>query len=142
VSSDSTPPDQTFFIDYSLGGVAVPGALKAAGASVEIHLDHFPSDLPDRELLAAIGARGWAFVSKDGNIRRRPLETGALMAAGVKAFILTSGNLRADEQAEAFRIALPKMLELCAQHPGPFIARVTRTGDVAIILKQEGDSDR
>ena len=57
------------------------------------------------------------------------------MAAGVKAFILTSGNLRSDEQAEVFREVLPKMIAICARHPGPFIARVTRSGDVAIIVE-------
>jgi len=136
VSSDSTRPDQVvLFIDYCLGRFAVPDVLKASGAHVEIHLDHFRPDMPDDELLAEIGLRGWVFISKDGNIRRRPLESGALMAAGVKAFILTSGNLRSVEQAEVFRVALPKMLAICAGHAGPFIARVTRSGDVAIIAE-------
>jgi hypothetical protein len=137
VSSDSTPPDRVYFIDYSLGGVAVPEALKAAGARVEIHLDHFPANMPDEQLLAEVGRRRWIFLSKDGNIRRRPLESRALMAAGVKAFILTSGNLRGHEQAEAFRAALPQIEQICAAHQGPFIARVTRMGNAEIIPDAE-----
>lgn len=133
MSSASTPPDLVFFIDYSLGGVAVPQALTAAGARVEVHLDSFAPDLPDTELLADIGRRGWIFLSKDSNIRRRPLETNALLAAGVRAFILSSGNLRGEEQAAAFVRALPAMIKLCAETERPFIARVTRSGDVAII---------
>lgn len=133
MSSASTPPDLTFFIDYSLGGVAVAGALRAAGARVEIHLDSFAPDLPDPDLLAEIGRRRWIFLSKDSNIRRRPLETNALLAAGVRAFILSSGNLRGEEQAESFVRALPAMVKICAERDGPFIARVTRSGDVAVI---------
>jgi hypothetical protein len=132
-NSGSTPPEPTFFVDYSLGGVSVPQALKSVGAAVEIHLDWFAPDTPDPALLEAIGAKGWVFLSKDGNIRRRPLETMALMRAGVKAFILTSGNLRAAEQAAAFLAALPRMRAFCSERRGPFIARVTRTGDVEII---------
>lgn len=135
MSSDSTSPERVYFIDYSLGGVAVPDAFRAAGARVEIHIDWFRSDLPDPDLLTELGRRGSIFVSKDSNIRRRPLESGTLMQAGVRAFILTSGNLRSVEQAEAFTLALPKMQTLCDRHAGPFIARVTRTGDVAIIRR-------
>lgn len=133
MSSASTPPDRIYFVDYCLGGVAVPEALRAAGARVEIHLDSFRADVDDKDLLTEIGARGWIFLSKDANIRRRPLEVGALMAAGVRAFILTSGNLRSEEQAEAFRRALPAMQTLCNARTGPFIARVTRSGNVEII---------
>lgn len=135
MSSASTSPDLTFFVDYSLGGIAVPNALKAAGAAVEIHLNCFRADMPDPELLSEIGSRGWIFLSKDSNIRRRPLESGALLTAGVRAFILSSGNLRGGEQAEAFVRALPAMVKICASRPGPFIARVTRSGDVAIITE-------
>ena len=44
-------------------------------------------------LLAAVGARGWVFLSKDRNIRRRTLERQALMDADVKAFLLTTADL-------------------------------------------------
>jgi PIN like domain len=133
VSSDSTPPDRVFFIDYCLGGVAVPDALRAEGVRVEVHLDSFAPDLSDELLLAAIGQRGWVFLSKDGNIRKRLLERKALMESGVRAFILTSGNLRSDEQAMAFRLALPAIQKLCNENEGPFIARVTRLGNVEVI---------
>lgn len=113
----------------------MPAALRAGGVAVEIHLDWFRADLPDPDLLTEIGRRGWVFLSKDANIRRRPLEIHALMSAGVRAFVLSSGNLRSAEQAEAFASALSAMLSLCRRHPGPFIARVTRSGDVAIVVE-------
>jgi hypothetical protein len=33
-----------FFVDRSLGKHVVPGALRAAGARVEVHDDHFPQN--------------------------------------------------------------------------------------------------
>ena len=56
-------------------------------------VDHFDSGIPDEALLSAVGARGWAFLSKDRNIRRRPLERQALLNAGVRAFLLTTADV-------------------------------------------------
>ena len=40
--------EPVFFIDRSLGRRHVAQALRAAGAVVEIHDDHFPQDAPTR----------------------------------------------------------------------------------------------
>jgi hypothetical protein len=37
-----SPPEPVFFVDRSLGSVDVPAGLRAAGATVEVHDDHFP----------------------------------------------------------------------------------------------------
>jgi len=54
-----------FFIDRSLGRKYVAGALRTAGAKVEVHDDHFPQTTPDVEWLAEVGRRGWVVLSKD-----------------------------------------------------------------------------
>lgn len=85
----SRPPDDepTFFIDRSLGSRDVPEALRAAGARVEVHDDHFDQDAEDAIWLPEVGGRGWLVLTKDIRIRRHPLELSALMNAGVGAFI-------------------------------------------------------
>lgn len=40
----------TFFLDYQMGRYVVAEALRAAGARVEVHIDHFPQNAPDTEL--------------------------------------------------------------------------------------------
>lgn len=72
-------------------------------------------------------------ITKDKNIRKRPLELRAMQNAGVRAFFLTGGNLSGADQARVFKEALPAMLRLLRRRPGPFIARVTSEGNVALI---------
>src|SRR5262249_51331803 len=57
-----------------LGRFAVPTALRAAGAIVEAHADHFAQDASDDEWLAAVGTRGWIVITKDTAIRHRGTE--------------------------------------------------------------------
>lgn len=101
---------------------------------VEIHDDHFRPDAPDAEWLTTVGRQGWVVLTKDRRIRYRGPEVAALMAAGVRAFVLTAGDLRGTEMAGTFLRALPAMTRFASQHPAPFIARVSKTGTVAMLL--------
>jgi hypothetical protein len=47
-----------FFVDRSLGKHVVPDALRAAGAHVEVHDDHFAQDALDEVWLPAVGQNG------------------------------------------------------------------------------------
>jgi hypothetical protein len=94
---------------------------------VEIHDDHFPPDAKDADWLRAVGDRGWIVLTKDDRIRYHKHEHEALITAGVRAFLLTSGNLTGDEMAALFVKFLPKMQRMAVGAPGAFIAKVTRT---------------
>jgi hypothetical protein len=112
---------------------AVPDALRAAGVTVVLHHDLFPEGTDDPAWLRALAeGRELVVFTKDTRIRRRALERNALEAAGLKVFALSSGNLPGADQAAAFVRALPKIRRL-ARLPGPFIARVTAVGAVALI---------
>ncbi len=45
----------TFFVDRSLGGVCVAGALREAGHLVVVHDDEFEPDARDVDWLQAVG---------------------------------------------------------------------------------------
>ena len=45
---------------------------------------------------------------------------------------LTAGNLRGNEIAAAFVAALPRIFRILRSRPGPFVARVSQAGHVAI----------
>ena len=64
---------------------------------------------------------------KDERIRYRAAERDALVAHGVKAFCLTSGNLRAAEMAAQFLAAMDQLAVACRQ-PGPFLYAVSARG--------------
>jgi predicted nuclease of predicted toxin-antitoxin system len=136
VSSKSKPLDlPTFFVERSLGSRVVPDALRTAGVEVEIHNDHFAQDSIDEEWLSEVGRRGWVVLTKDRRIRYRPTELNALMKARVRAFVLTTGELQGREMALVFVKALPAIGRCLKRTPSPFIARVTRGGDVSVLLR-------
>jgi hypothetical protein len=122
----------TFFVDRSLGSVDVAAALRTAGLTVEIHDDHFQQDTPDTDWLTAVGARQWVVLTKDSRIRRHPLEMEALLSSGVAAFILTASGLTGREMATAIVDAMPKIERLITKQVRPFVATISRSGDVTL----------
>jgi predicted nuclease of predicted toxin-antitoxin system len=122
----------TFFVDRSLGGKVVAATLRAQGAQVEVHDDHFARDCPDEEWLPNVGRRGWVVLSRDVNIRYRRNELEAARGARVALFILRAKNLRAVEMGACFAAALPGMLRLLARQAKPFVAHIARSGAVEL----------
>jgi len=134
VSSGSKLPEPSvFFIDRSLGKKIVAQALRDIGETVEIHDDHFAPDAKDEDWLVEVGKRGWIVLTKDDRIRYRATERTALASARVRAFVLTSSQLQGTEMAAAFVKALPRIKRLIANHTPPFIARISRSGNVSIL---------
>src|SRR6266581_6514163 len=127
-TSKSLPEVPSFFLDRSLGKKLIATALRAEGATVFVHDDHFPSDSRDEDWLAEVGRRGWIVLTKDTRIRYRALERNALIGAGVGAFILTAGNLNGPEMASVFVKALPRIQKFLGKHQRPFIANITGSG--------------
>jgi predicted nuclease of predicted toxin-antitoxin system len=118
-------------VDRSLGlyvAEQVRAAAASYGATVELHRDHFTDDAPDTEWLTAVGARGWIVLTKDKAIRRKTAEREALVAARVRLFTLTGGNLTGEQMAQLFVTNLTKMARLVKRQNAPFVAGVTRTG--------------
>jgi PIN like domain len=130
----SLPEPLVLFVDRSLGRHIIPDALRAAGAQVELHDDHFSQGEHDEVWLAEAGNRGWVVLTKDKHLRYRAVETNALMLAKVRAFVLTArGDLSGAEIGQIFVKALPEMSKLCATGLRPFVAHVSRDGSVAIM---------
>lgn len=84
-------------------------------------------DVADVDWLAVAGQRGWVVLMKDEKIRYRQAERAALVTHGVRAFCLTSGNVRAAEMAALFLSRLEAITAAC-QAPGPFLYAVSSRG--------------
>jgi predicted nuclease of predicted toxin-antitoxin system len=135
-SSPSKLPERpVFFLDRSLGKHKVANALRKAGVSVEVHEQHFAPDAPDREWLKTVGERSWVVLTKDQKIRYHSREREALLTSGVRAFILTAGSVSAEEMAQAFLVALPRMEKFLSKHQGPFIVAVRRVGTLHVMQR-------
>lgn len=118
----------TFFLDYQIGRYVVADALHAAGARVEVHIDHFPQNAPDTDWIPEVGRRGWVLITKDENIRRNPLERAAYEAAKLRGFIVTGKDMGGKDLAELLVRCLPGMVNRVAGRPGPLLFTISRGG--------------
>lgn len=118
----------TFFLDHQIGRYVVAGALRAAGARVEVHLNHFPGNKPDPEWIPVIGEHGWVLITKDQNIRRNPLERAAYESAKLRGFIVTGKDMGGKELAELLVRCLPGMVRRVAGRSGPLLFTISRGG--------------
>ena len=138
MSSCSGPLESpTFFVDRSLGSRIVPAALRAAGARVLVHDDHFAQNALDVEWLQAAGREGWLVLTRDAAIasrrRRGGFERLVAKNAGVRLFVLRSGRrLSGAAMGLALAAAIGRMTALAARMPGPFVARVYADGRVRL----------
>ena len=101
-----SPSRPEYFVDRSLGRHRLADLLREAGWTVHKHVEVFGerdesvSDIEDRRL------------------RYRPREIAAIRRYRVKALVLTSGNLRADEQARRF-LDQEQRIEAACSDSGP-----------------------
>ena len=127
------PETPTLFLDRSLGKKIVADALRSAGVKVEVHDDHFIQDTTDATWLKEVGEKNWVVLTKDRRIRFRIIEREALINAGLRAFVLTAGDIDGPSMASVFVKALPAMLRFSMKHPAPFIATVTKSSSVRLL---------
>ena len=77
-----------------------------------------------------MGSKGWILLTSDKRIRYNLLEKRALEIHAVREFVFTSGNMSGQDMAAALGLALDKMRNLCLRIQPPFVASITRTGEV------------
>jgi predicted nuclease of predicted toxin-antitoxin system len=124
------------FLDRNLGKKIVADALRQAGGDVRVPDDYFSPNARDEEWLSEVGRRQWVVLTKDTRIRYREIERMALMNARVRAFVLTAKNLQGSEMANIFVTALPAIQRFATKHTPPFIAQITRSGRVSMLVSR------
>jgi len=114
-------------------------ALAHNGIHHQRHGEHFAPGTEDAVWLPFVGEKGWILLTKDKRIRFNDLEKQAVVANRVREFYFTSGNFNGEEMAALLVVALPEMIRLCGKHRPPFIASLTKAGNVHIRLQAEED---
>lgn len=112
----------TFFIDRALGQKFVALALRGAGATVEVHEDHFAPESPDTEWLPEVTRRGWIVLTRDARVGLNILEQIAIASSAARVFVLSIDAATGEDMASALVLALPRIERLLQSHPAPFIA--------------------
>ncbi len=129
--SPSQPEELVFYLDENLcNSRAILETLRKLGVRFERHLAYFQRGVLDEEWLPLVGSRGWILLTTDKRIRYNFLERRALQQHEIREFVFTSGNMSGQEMSVALEAALPKMRRFCRKFKPPFVAAITRAGDV------------
>ena len=133
-----------FFIDRNFGRRLVPDALRAAGLALEVNHEHFPvhdvePELSDIEWIETVTSRGWVILTRNGSIRRNPLERRAFIRAGARVFNIRNASADAQRVASAIRKAGRSIATILEQESPPFIAGISMNGDVTFIDRPEAE---
>lgn len=128
--------NEIFFIDRCLG-TKLADSLRNAGATVEIHDDHFKQDVKDEDWLRIVGESNWVVLTKDKKIASRPLELLAVAQGNVRLFAFVGGDVSGVIVAQAFVNALENMQRFIRGNQAPFIAKVYQSGLVKPCKKQK-----
>jgi hypothetical protein len=120
-------PQPKFFLDRSLGRIAVPALLRAAGWDLVTLAEHYgvPEDerIADPAWIREAALRGWPILMKDKRIRYRPAEIDTVIEYQAQCFVLTKGDLPSNAMASRFLATKQAILDAIAL-PGPYIYAV------------------
>jgi PIN like domain len=127
----SPPEGFSLYLDENLcNSQAILETLRKLAVRFERHLDHFPRGASDETWLPLVGTNAWILLTADKNIRYNLLEKRALQKNRVREFVFASGNMSGLEMAQALEGALSKMRRFCRRFRPPFVATITRNGEV------------
>jgi hypothetical protein len=129
------PDGPVFFIDRCLGRIVVAEALRAIGEHVELHHNHFEQAATDQQWLVPAGKRGWVVLTKDRHIKTNQIEIASLIQANVACFNLVSAEMSGPDMAAAFVAAMRDMKRMLMRIQRPFVANVSRSGRVDLLLR-------
>jgi hypothetical protein len=125
------PDDLVLYLDENLcNSLAILETLTRLDVRFERHLARFPRGIVDETWLPLVGLNGWVLLTADKRIRYNFLEKHALEEYAVREFVFTSGNMSGQDMAAALELALPKMRRLCHKLKPPFVASITRLGEI------------
>jgi hypothetical protein len=137
------PEDFVLFLDENICNCRpILAILDRLGIPYERHLSSFPAGTPDENWLSRVGKEGWILLTTDKSIRWNELERNAVVRHRVREFVFSSGNLSGPDMARALELAIPKMKRLIRRQSAPFIATVTKSGNVDLRFDKSGRIQR
>lgn len=133
------PDDLGFYLDENLCNCRpILDTFRRLGIPFKRHLDIFRPGTADSEWLRRVGQEGWVVLTVDQQIRYNELEKQEVISNKVREFVFSSGNLSGQDMATILEKALPRMKRVCRRESPPFIATVTRGGNVNVVFDRHG----
>lgn len=125
----------TLYLCHNVDYDDVANKLQQNGIRFKRHRDYFSGSTPDTELLKKIGQKRWILITADKKQRTRVLERKLIEQFKVREFVFTAAEV--GDVGELLVKARKQMRNLCSKYEGPFVASITKSGNVS--LKAFGD---
>jgi PIN like domain len=128
----------TLYLDESFNCGEVKAALTAANIKFRVYSEDFKGGEEDPNILPLAGKRGWAMLTCDTRNRYRELERRSVLRYRVRQFIF-SGNLGGVALAQLLVQVYPKIRAFSRENERPFIAVITKSGDIYLRMDHRGN---
>lgn len=130
--SRKLPDALVYYLDANLDGPELLTRLRGAGMPCEAHRDHFPSDAEDAVWIPEIASRGWAIVTRDFAIKRRPAERNAWNVANAIVIMVRGDKLSAEDMSRLLLAAHSKgrLDNYIAKRTPPMILYLNPAGQI------------
>jgi hypothetical protein len=115
----------------------VPNALRAAGVNVVRYCDHFADGVHDEVWIPQVVAKGWVILTLDQNFRYKYNEQEAMVQSGATVFVFTGAQMKGSEAAAVLVRCLPRMERILLSTSPPFVAAITKAGEVEVRWPKE-----
>ena len=113
-------------------------ALISANIKFRVYSQDFTSGEEDPNILPLAGKHGWAMLTCDGKNRYRGLEQKSILRYKVRQFVF-SGNLGGATLAELLVKVYPEMRTFARGNSRPFVAVITKSGDIYKRMDHRGN---
>ncbi|MGD0629147.1 MAG: hypothetical protein ABR987_07335 [Terracidiphilus sp.] len=133
----SPPRGFTLFLDHNLDYPELVEKLDRAGIRYKRQKEFFSGDTDDQVLLRKVGKKNWIFVTFDKKQRTRMLERKLIDQFKIREFVFTSNEI--GDPGDLLVKASRQMRALCKKKSGPFVASISKGGNVYLRAdKNEG----
>ena len=99
------------------------------------HKDHFDQEEDDDVWIAAVSNQNWVILSADLNIESDHLDV--LVRSKAKLLLLVGKRSGAVQWASSVVVARDRVFQLLADHDGPMIIRLGKSGEIKTRLAAE-----
>jgi hypothetical protein len=128
----------TLFLDESFDYTEVKQELVKANIKHRVYTEFFTRGEEDCDMLPLVGRRGWAMLTCDKRNRRRGLERKAILLHNVRQFVF-QGNLGGIYMGNLLVKTYPRLREFARRNQRPFVAIVTKAGNINLRMDKDGN---
>jgi hypothetical protein len=133
--------DFILYLDENLDNCKpIMEALADSNVRFECHHNYFKRGTADDEWLPFVAGRSWVVLTKDKRNRYNEYERESVRRFKVREFYFGRGDFSGPEMAEALKLAVGEMRNICRSFNPPVVGSITRSGLITVVYDEKGST--